>query len=322
MNIIKIITILNWIVVAILGFLVIAETLTPTKGGDAAGRGIGQAIYYLAIIAFFVLLGLNLLPYNWAKYTAFALVVLPVVYIKIAPSWQNLKRDIRNIREDAKPIFDDKERDQIARAIRDGQTETVKNLLQTTSPGLGKDAELLAYAIGEANHSSYKPEEKLECVRLFFQAGASLNSANRGLEVPLHFAAADVGNPALLRILLEHGADANAMHFYFKRHILFEAVGSHQEPDATVRVLLDFGADPNATAVYDEEEGTITPLWRAAKLERWGICATLIERGADQNFKTADGKTFRSLFEEAAENFTPHGYATQEDFDRLKSVLK
>jgi hypothetical protein len=39
MNILKIITILNWIVIALLGFLVAAETLFPTKGGEAAGRG-------------------------------------------------------------------------------------------------------------------------------------------------------------------------------------------------------------------------------------------------------------------------------------------
>lgn len=322
MNIIKIITVLNWVVIAILAFLVIAETLTPTKGGDAAGRGIGQAIYYLAIIALFVLLGLNLLPYNWAKYTAFALIVLPIVYIKITPSWRNLQRNMRNIREDAKPIFDDKERDQIARAIRDGKVETVKNLLQATPAELYEDGEMLGYAIGEANHSSYKTQEKLEIVRLFFQAGASLDSANSGLEVPLHFAVADVGNPTLLRLLLEQGADANAEHYYFKRHILFEAVGSHQEPEATARVLLDFGADPNVTALYDEEQGPITPLWRAAELERWGICATLIEHGADPNFKTADGKTLRSLVEQVSENFSPHGYATQEDFERLKKVLR
>lgn len=322
MNIIKIITVLNWVVIAILAFLVIAETLTPTKGGDAAGKGIGQAIYYLAIIAFFVLLGLNLLPYNWAKYTAFALVVLPVLFIKIAPSWRSLQRDIRNMREDAKPIFDDKERDQIARAIRDGKMETVKNLLQSTPSHLIEDGELLGYAIGEANHSSYKPQEKLEIVRLFFQAGAKLDSANSGLEVPLHFAVADVGKAALLRLLLEQGADVNAVHHYFKRHILFEAVGSHGEPEATVKTLLDFGANPNATAMYDEEQGPITPLWRAAELERWGICATLIERGADPNVKTADGKTFRSLVEEASKNFTPHYFATQEDFDRLKKALR
>ncbi|MCW5921176.1 MAG: ankyrin repeat domain-containing protein [Saprospiraceae bacterium] len=322
MNIIKIITVLNWLVIAILAFLVIAETLSPAKGGDAAGRGMGQAIYYLAIIALFVLLGLNLLPYNWAKYTAFALVALPILFIKVAPSWRNMKRNVSNMLEEAKPIFPDKERDRIARAIYEGKSGKVWELLQTPPPNLNEDGELLAYAINAVGHSGYKPEERMKCLKLLFQAGAKLDSVNRGSEVPIHFAAADVGNAKLLRLLLEHGADANAQHRYFKRHILFEAVGAHGEPEATVKVLLDFGADPNATAVHDDEQGPITPLWRAAELGRWGICATLIEHGADPNFKTADGKTFRSLVEEAAQNFTPHGYATQEDFERLKRTLK
>lgn len=322
MNIIKIITVLNWLVIAILAFLVIAETLSPAKGGDAAGRGMGQAIYYLAIIALFVLLGLNLLPYNWAKYTAFALVALPILFIKVAPSWRNMKRNVSNMLEEAKPIFPDKERDRIARAIYEGKSGKVWELLQTPPPNLNEDGELLAYAINAVGHSGYKPEERMKCLKLLFQAGAKLDSVNRGSEVPIHFVAADVGNAKLLRLLLEHGADANAQHRYFKRHILFEAVGAHGEPEATVKVLLDFGADPNATAVHDDEQGPITPLWRAAELGRWGICATLIEHGADPNFKTADGKTFRSLVEEAAQNFTPHGYATQEDFERLKRTLK
>lgn len=322
MNIIKIITVLNWLVIAILGFLVVAETLSPAKGGDAAGRGMGQAIYYLAIIALFVLLGLNLLPYNWAKYTAFALVALPILFIKVAPSWRNMKRNVSNMLEEAKPIFPDKERDRIARAIYEGKSGKVWELLQTPPPNLNEDGELLAYAINAVGHSGYKPEERMKCLKLLFQAGAKLDSVNRGLEVPIHFAAADVGNAKLLRLLLEHGADANAQHRYFKRHILFEAVGAHGEPEATVKVLLDFGADPNATAVHDDEQGPITPLWRAAELGRWGICATLIERGADPNIKTADGKSFRSLVEEVSENFTPHYFASQEDFDRLKKILK
>ncbi|MBX2892540.1 MAG: ankyrin repeat domain-containing protein [Saprospiraceae bacterium] len=322
MNIIKIITVLNWLVIAILAFLVIAETLSPAKGGDAAGRGMGQAIYYLAIIALFVLLGLNLLPYNWAKYTAFALVALPILFIKVAPSWRNMKRNVSNMLEEAKPIFPDKERDRIARAIYEGKSGKVWELLQTPPPNLNEDGELLAYAINAVGHSGYKPEERMKCLKLLFQAGAKLDSVNRGLEVPIHFAAADVGNAELLRLLLEHGADANAQHRYFKRHILFEAVGAHGEPEATVKTLLDFGADPNATAVHDDEQGPITPLWRAAELGRWGICATLIERGADSNIKTADGKSFRSLVEKVSENFTPHYFASQEDFDRLKKILK
>jgi|GEM_PF-741455 len=318
MNFLKIITILNWIVIAILAVLVAAETIWPAKGGDAAGRGMGQAFYYLAIIALFVLLGLNLLPYNWAKYTTFALIVAPVVLLKLGSGWSSLKRGMAARIEEAKPIFEDKERDRIARAIYDGEPETLKKLLQTPVARLNENGELLAYAVGETAGSAYKSEERLECIRLLFQAGARLDSANASLDVPIHIAVADVGNAALLRLLLEQGADANARYHYFKRAVLFEALGSHQQPDATVRVLLEFGADPNATAVYDEEQGPITPLFRAAELGRWGLCATLLEKGANPDVKAADGTSFQTLFQEAEKNFSPDGYTTREDFERLK----
>jgi len=325
MNILKIVTILNWTVIAFLGFLVAAETLFPTKGGDAAGRGLGQAIYYLAIIALVVLLGLNLLPFKWAKYTAFALIVLPISFYIIWPKWRDMqqkrKQEARYRLEDAKPIFEDHARDQIARAIREGELEKLKELLKTPVERLNEGGELLYYAISEASSTHYRPAEKLECVRLLFEAGAKFDST-KGADVPPHMAVADVGNATLLRLLLEQGADANAYQINFKRPILFEAVGSYQQPEATVRVLLEFGADPNATALYDDEDGLVSPLWRAATLERWGICVALLEKGANPEFKNAEGKTFRALVAESDRKFPAEGYTTQADYERLKQVLK
>ena len=325
MNLLKLITILNWIVISILGLVVILETLTPAKGGEAAGRGIGQAIYYLAIFALVVLLVLNLLPYNWSKYTAFAFIILPLVYFQVWPMWQSLQRKLRNEAryrmEDAQPIFEDKARDQIARAIRSGELEKVRELLQTPVERLNENGELLHYAISEASSTSYRPAEKLECVRLLFQAGAKFDST-KGADVPPHMAVADVGNATLLRLLLEQGADANAHQKYFKRPILFEAIGSYQEPEATVRVLLEFGADPNATAVLDDDMGAVSPLWRAAQLERWGICLALIEKGAKAEFYAKNGRSIRSMVQESEREFPAEGYSTQADYERLKQILK
>lgn len=326
MNLLKIVTVLNWIVISILGFLVIAETLAPTKGGDAAGRGMGQAIYYLAIIALVALLGLNLLPFNWAKYTAFALIVLPILFIVYWPKWRDVQRkmqqEARYRIEDAKPIFKDAARDQIARAIREGHPEKVKKLLQTPVEKLNEGGGLLSYAIAEASSTPYRPKEKTECVRLLFDAGAKYDST-KGMDVPPHMAVADVGNATLLRMLLEHGADANAYHKYFKRPILFEAIGGYQDPVGAVRVLLEFGADPNSTAVFGDDTGPVSPLWRAAELERWGVCAALLEKGADPDFKTAQGASFRSVVQSAqGRKFPSEGYSIQADYDRLKASLQ
>ncbi len=320
MNFLKLITIVNWAAIALLAYLVIAETLFPAKGGDAAGRGIGQAIYYLAIIGLVILLGLSLLPYSWAKYTAFGILVLPIAYIKLKPVVDNWKRNARYMAEDAKPIFPDQEREQLARAINNGEPEKLKKLLESPISNLNQGGELLSYAVNETASTHYKPEEKLACIRLLFDAGASLDSTNTD-GVPLHMFVADVGNAPLLRLLLEHGADANAMQDNFQRPIIFEAVASYQQPEASVRALLEFGADPNATAILDEEQGKVSVLWRAAEMERWGVCAALLEKGAKPDFKTADGKSF-SNFVDQAENFAAGTYSTREDYDRMKSLLK
>ncbi len=323
MSILKIVTILNWVVITILGFVVIADALSPTKGGgDAAGRGYAQAYYSLAVIALFVLLGLSLLPYSWAKYTAFALILAPVVFTILGSVSSSIKQKIAQIADRAeasKPIFEDKERESIARAIYGGNIETVKKILQTPVPRLNENGELLCFVVNKTSSSDDKIEERVECIRLLFQAGARLDSTSAAGEYPLHMTVAAAGNAPLLRLLLEQGADANAN--YVKRPILFEAVGSYQQPEASVRVLLEFGADPNATAVFDDEDGLVSPIWSAAKLERWGVCNALLEHGADPEFKTSAGKAFRDLVQESARDFPADGYTTQADYERLKKAL-
>lgn len=274
----------------------------------------------LAVIALFVLLGLNLLPYKWAKYTAFALVVAPFVFLKLGSALSSIKQKMANRIESSKPVFEDKERESIARAIYEGKTETVKKILKTPVPRLNENGELLSFVVNQTSSSDYKIEERVECIRLLFQAGARLDSANVPGEYPLHMVVAAAGNAPLLRLLLEQGADAKASQNSFNRNILFEAVGSYQKPDATVRVLLEFGADPNATAVLDDEQGPITPLLYAATLERWGVCATLLEKGANPDFKAADGTSLQTLAEAAFQDFSPDGYTTQADFERFKKV--
>lgn len=322
MNLLKIITILNWIIIGLLGFLVAAETLFPTKGGDAAGKGIGQAIYYLSIIALVVLLVLNFLPYAWAKYTALGLVIIPFLFVQFFPIWQQTKQNVQQRIEDSRPIFEDKTRDQIARTVHDGEPEKLKKLLETPVPGLFDDGELLGYAIAEANSTTYRPEARLECVRLLFQAGASLDPLKKAEEVPIHMAVADVGNAPLLRLLLEHSADANAYQIHFERPILFEALSSYYQPEETVRVLLEYGADPNARALFDDENGPVSPLWRAAQLERWSLCILLLEKGANPDFKALNDQTVRDVVVASERVFPTEGYSRQADYVRLREMLR
>lgn len=321
MNLIKIITILNWAVIGLLGILVILETLTSTKGGDAYGRAMGQLFYYIAIFAIVLLLILNLLPYNWSKYTALAIILLPVLYMMIAPVLRKMKSGIAGRIQEAKPFFDDPERESLARVIRDGEPEKLQKLLQTPSSRLNEGGEVLIFAVNEAASSSYKPKEKIECVKRLLEAGASLDSANT-LESPIHMFTASVGNATLLRLLLEHGASPNARQYYNTHYILLETIDAYQEPEASVRTLLEFGADPNVTGKFDDDKGKVTPLYRAAQLGRWGVCLALLEKGADPEKKADDGTSFWTYYDEADKGFDPDGYSTREDFERLKALVK
>lgn len=322
MNLVKIVTILNWLIIVVVGFIAISEALSPNRGGgDAATRGLSQ----VPIIALVVLLVLNLLPFDWTKYVAMGLVALPVLYFKIWPIWQEKQRiaenEARYKMEDAAPIFEDQQRDQIARAVRAGDLEKFKALMQTPVERLDEGGALLDFAVEWSAGANDRPAEKLECVRLLFEAGAKFHNA-KGDKIPSHITAAVTGDTVLLRLLLEHGADANAYQTYLERSILFEAIGSIRKPEAPVRMLLEFGADPNARAVFDHEDGPVSPLWRAAKLERWGVCVVLLEHGADPDFKTSTGKTVRALVPESELEFPKEGYTTQADYERLKQMLK
>lgn len=81
MSYLKVISFVNWIAISLLFVLVMAETLFPAKGGDAAS-GMGKSIYYLAIIVLILFLVLNLMPFRWSKYLTFGLIVVPLAWIK------------------------------------------------------------------------------------------------------------------------------------------------------------------------------------------------------------------------------------------------
>lgn len=327
MTLLKLITILNWIVIAILAFLVAAETLFPTKGGDAAGRGIGQAFYYLAIIALVVLLTLNLLPYKWPKYGAFVLLLLPFFLIKANSAWTGVKKWANRVppgkNPDGTAWFADPQRQRLALAIDAGEVEKVRELLSGPHPDLDEQDPngdtVLGFAISSAQ-SSYKPDEKVECLKMLFQAGARLQAIDTDA-VPLHMTPAGNGYVKLLKVLLEQGADANARNPYSHRPILFEAISAWQNLPETVQALLDHGADPNALG-KDDDDQPVSVLMYAAKYGRWGLCPLLVERGADVHFKKIDGTSLKTLVEAADAEFTGDGYATREDFERVKKMIQ
>jgi ankyrin repeat protein len=103
---------------------------------------------------------------------------------------------------------------------------------------------------------------------------------------PLHLAAFG-GQAEAARVLLERGADADAMsrHAQIKVRPLHTAafVGAND----VARVLLERGADPNGRA----EEIANTALHSAAQNGNAQLVRLLLEFGADPNAPAADGRT-------------------------------
>lgn len=98
----------------------------------------------------------------------------------------------------------------------------------------------------------------------------------------LHVAAA-VGNPAVVRLLIEHGADVAATTRDAETPLHVAAIYGFAP---LVRLLLENGADISAKASED-----LTPLHSAASDGKEAVVRLLLAKGADASAKSTEGKT-------------------------------
>jgi ankyrin repeat protein len=97
---------------------------------------------------------------------------------------------------------------------------------------------------------------------------------------------AGFGTPEAADLLLQHGAQVDAISRNAQRNQpLHAAIALSRNPE-TVRLLLSHGADPNATQV-----GGFTPLFSAATANRRDLAHMLIESGAKAHYRCDLEKT-------------------------------
>lgn len=326
----KIIVFFNWAIIAILAILVGAETFWPSKGGDAAGRGMGMLVYYVAIAALVVLLLLNLLPYAWPKYLAFGLIILPLLWMQVSRPVHNFFRGLTNwITE--KPMYEDAERERIARALLSGKPDKFRKALQNPPPQLGDPAysyPLLSDAVSWALKFD-QPDEvegRYACIQILLDAGVPIRTPD-GEYTPVEVSAASSGNAEMLKFLLERGGNANAKTFDTytgqpnKVPMIFEALQTSYGARDCIRVMLDFGADPNAILPQYGDEKHNSALMMAASYGRWDICLMLMDKGADVKYRTPDGRSLGTVVAASEPPDQYDRYSTSDDFERVKSRL-
>jgi ankyrin repeat protein len=102
---------------------------------------------------------------------------------------------------------------------------------------------------------------------------------------PLHLAAA-FGTPEAVDLLLQHGAQVDAVSKNPQRNQALHAGLALGRNVETVKLLLAHGADPNAAQV-----GGFTPLFSAATANRRDLAELLIESGAHALYRSDLDKT-------------------------------
>lgn len=174
-------------------------------------------------------------------------------------------------------------------------TATVESLaaaLDTDDPDFSPDERLARFL-----HQAARWNQNPAVVKFLLDRGADPNSSTSAGITPLRLAAANNGNPEVTRLLLDHGADPAATD-RLGDSILHHAAGSSQSA-AIIEALLDRGADPNARGNYGD-----TVLHEAAIFNRNpDLMRILLDRGADVDARDQFGNS--ALHEAARSNENP-----------------
>lgn len=122
-------------------------------------------------------------------------------------------------------------------------------------------------------------EGQMDAARLLLEAGAQVDARGAGLGVtPLMAATRCKASAPLVRLLLEAGADPNALAANGAGALAHAVLGGDIE---TMQVLLDAGADPNGAGAA--ASANTAPLWAAVALKRRDLVELLLARGAEVN---------------------------------------
>jgi len=244
-----------------------------------------------------------------AARTGLTLLGLQLVPFVVGPIYSK----VMSLRVDRSLLGDDSFRGPqraLAHAIKAGDLAAVKELLPKAgnlNQAYGAGETLLRFAVSNVGSGS-----SLEIVRALVAAGADPNFPAYSDNYPL--ASAIYHGPALVRILLEAGANPNQLEST-GRPIWWSAIQTDLEEDLPLlRLFLDHGAN---ITLRDEDSG---PVAYAADQRRWQAAWLLMERGAAWRDEKRYSVTFAWLVDNAFGNH--QNAADRNALDRIHETLE
>ena len=131
-------------------------------------------------------------------------------------------------------------------------------------------------------------EAGVRVAQLLLERGADVNARRKDHSTSLHVASY-YGNFEIVKLLLDHDANANAKSLIEEGPLHKVSCGEYESQEAGARVarlLLERSADVNSQC-YDRS----TPLHLASYNGKLEIARLLLDRGADVNAESSDGET-------------------------------
>ncbi|KAH9066250.1 ankyrin repeat-containing domain protein [Lactarius vividus] len=169
-----------------------------------------------------------------------------------------------------------------------GRLEIVRVLLDhgASANAENNQGETPLYLVSRGAYDSQ--DDGVYVAQLLLERGGNANAQRKDNWTPLH-AASYFGRPGIVRILLDHGAEANAENRQSKNsldQVSRGEYGSQEDGARVAQLLLDRGVDMNAS-----DKDHWTPLHSASYYGRSEIVRVLLDHGANVNVENHEGET-------------------------------